>query len=705
MKSFLPVTVSVLSFGTLMFCTGKALATCPNAPQCPPTLIRTVKTWKLSPPSPDPSGIAYVPFDGVGHLLIADGEVDETLDSITLYEGANLFETSLSGKLLRTFTTATTAAYPNPAAYSNEPAGIAYNPADGHLFISDDDMRRVFEVEYGTNNVLHTFSTAAFGNRDPEGLAFKVGKLADPADDVLFILDGTNAEVYKVMRGPNGVFDGVSPAGDDRVTHFDTESLGIIDPEGIEFDTLNRLFIVGKPETRLAHVYTQGARIRMLDISAANAHKPAGLALGPGSLGLRDPTPKLKNIYISDRGINNESDPNENDGKVYEFSLPPLKKQPSDNLAPAVNAGADQFLYFSSDTPTTATLKGIVVDDGLPDPPGTVTYRWRKKSGPGTVTFSKPRAVRTSAAFSGKGTYELQLTANDGLASRSDTVQVVVYPQVSSPTARVYVSTVGNGRVPGCSAPLNFNDEDIIVYKPQQKCWSMYFDGSDVHLTRDSADIDAFEFTQGGKILLSLKSGHMLPIKDPDTGKTIEKLVDDSDIVAFTPTSLGPVTAGSYELYFDGSDVGLDTFEDDVDSIGFTRDGRLLISTTGDSSVAGVIGFRDEDLLAFTVDELGEETRGTWQLYFDGSAAGLHDGGNAEDVGDNMADPVNGRIYLTTLGTFSVPGIGGDGADIFICKPRSIGPVITACTYTLFFDGSAHGLDTSNEAIDGFFVR
>ena len=40
----------------------------------------------------------------------------------------------------------------------------------------------------------------------------------------------------------------------------------------------------------------------------------------------------------------------------------------------------------------------------------------------------------------------------------------------------------------------------------------------------------------------------------PDVG-----VVEGRDIVRFVPTSLGETTAGSFEMYFDGSDVNLDS--------------------------------------------------------------------------------------------------------------------------------------------------
>jgi VCBS repeat-containing protein len=90
------------------------------------------------------------------------------------------------------------------------------------------------------------------------------------------------------------------------------------------------------------------------------------------------------------------------------------------NVAPVVSAGPDQAIALPA---TTATLAGTASDDGVP---GALTTVWSKVSGPGTVTFANAAALSTTATFSVTGTYVLQLTANDGALSSSDTVSVVV---------------------------------------------------------------------------------------------------------------------------------------------------------------------------------------------------------------------------------------------------------------------------------------
>ncbi len=88
----------------------------------------------------------------------------------------------------------------------------------------------------------------------------------------------------------------------------------------------------------------------------------------------------------------------------------------------------------------------------------------------------------------------------------------------------------------------------------------------------------------------------------------------DEDLFAFTPTALGSTTAGSWAIYFDGSDVGLSTNDnEDVNAL-YVREGggnpTLFLSTLGNFSVTGASG-ANEDAFAFTPTTLGSTTAGT----------------------------------------------------------------------------------------------
>src|SRR3989338_7987107 len=144
------------------------------------TLIRTVDTSKWSPPSPDAAGITYNSLKNT--FLIADSEVDEMPN---YYQGVNIYELKPDGTWGNNF---------NTLSFSLEPTDITINPTNGHLFISDDNKRVIFEIGPGLDGLFgsaddtnRSFSTTAFGCEDPEGVVYGEGKL--------FISDGIGTKI------------------------------------------------------------------------------------------------------------------------------------------------------------------------------------------------------------------------------------------------------------------------------------------------------------------------------------------------------------------------------------------------------------------------------------------------------------------------------------------------------------------------------
>lgn len=105
------------------------------------------------------------------------------------------------------------------------------------------------------------------------------------------------------------------------------------------------------------------------------------------------------------------------------------------NQAPLVNAGPDQLITL----PACAPLTGTATDDGLPTG-STLTYRWIKVSGPGTITFTDVSALSTGACFSVGGVYVLRLTASDSGLAASDTIAITVNnaPHITSQPVTTY---------------------------------------------------------------------------------------------------------------------------------------------------------------------------------------------------------------------------------------------------------------------------
>ena len=111
------------------------------------------------------------------------------------------------------------------------------------------------------------------------------------------------------------------------------------------------------------------------------------------------------------------------------------------NTAPVVNAGADRTVTL----PSAVSLTATATDDGLPAPPAQLSRNWTKTSGPGTVTFSSPTAVSTTATFSAAGVYVLRLTVSDGLLSSWDEVRVTVSAAPANGLTARYYRDPGTG--------------------------------------------------------------------------------------------------------------------------------------------------------------------------------------------------------------------------------------------------------------------
>ncbi len=95
------------------------------------------------------------------------------------------------------------------------------------------------------------------------------------------------------------------------------------------------------------------------------------------------------------------------------------------NQPPTVDAGLDETIYLPINQ---VDLDGTVTDDGLPNPPATVTTTWSVVSGPGTVNIDDSSSVDTVARFSDVGEYVLVLTADDSNLSAFDEVTIIISP-------------------------------------------------------------------------------------------------------------------------------------------------------------------------------------------------------------------------------------------------------------------------------------
>lgn len=144
--------------------------------------------------------------------------------------------------------------------------------------------------------------------------------------------------------------------------------------------------------------------------------------------------------------------------------------------------------------------------------------------------------------------------------------------------------------------------------------YSWYVDGSDVGLSLSGEQIDAIEVLPDGRVLISPVG----TISVPGASGAGE------DLLALRPTSLGATTAGTWTVYFDGSDVALTGTGEKVDAAAVGPDGLIELSTSGAFAVPGLSGSADDGFACSPV-ATGPTTACNWWVspVFDGAPWGL----------------------------------------------------------------------------------
>ena len=240
------------------------------------------------------------------------------------------------------------------------------------------------------------------------------------------------------------------------------------------------------------------------------------------------------------------------------------------------------------------------------------------------------------------------------------------------------VSFFASASAAGSVGGLSFAPADIIKFEPGSG-WSMFFDGSDVGITKN---LSAFEIRTDGTVLLSLAA------KQSVSGVG---MVMPQDILRFTPTTTGNNTSGAFVMWVDGSTVGLSTTGEKIDALGLSEGAGLAISTSGALAVpkpgGGTLKAQDEDATAY------QTTSGTWSALLNLTPI---PGMAVEDVNGLWLHPTTGELYVTFAGAFNVAGVAGDAKDIVKLTPSGGAP--GGYTASLVYDGSAQGFP---QPIDG----
>lgn len=199
------------------------------------------------------------------------------------------------------------------------------------------------------------------------------------------------------------------------------------------------------------------------------------------------------------------------------------------NQAPIASAAPISQTIASG---TTANLSGTATDDGLPN--NQLTYTWAKVSGPGTVTFSTPNALDTTATFNQVGTYVIGFTVSDSLLSDSQNVSVLVStnekPVVTASPAEQTIAITQPANLCGTAT-----DDDLPIHQLTYAWAKVSGPGTVTFGTPNSLDTTA-AFSQTGTYVVSFKANDSLRDSIP-ANATITVATNQTPSVTASPVS------------------------------------------------------------------------------------------------------------------------------------------------------------------------
>ena len=197
---------------------------------------------------------------------------------------------------------------------------------------------------------------------------------------------------------------------------------------------------------------------------------------------------------------------------------------------------------------------------------------------------------------------------------------------------------------------VDYSVEDIlgaIDGDPGEDGWAKAFDGSDNGLT-PTHNISAFSFEETVSGLTPLEFDDIDTVLlsfAPNRVRVpgISGWVYGQDLIKFTETNINQIGPGEFEMFFDGSDVGLTTVDEKIDGVTWVTPetltqwagandveipvdcnaGVLFLTTQGAYRVPGADGKplrgKGSDVLLFCAFNTGANTAGLWYRVFKGS--------------------------------------------------------------------------------------
>ncbi len=274
----------------------------------------------------------------------------------------------------------------------------------------------------------------------------------------------------------------------------------------------------------------------------------------------------------------------------------------------------------------------------------------------GTGPWSVAAAINTTGW--GDALHTIRVRVRDAAGNWSATTSAQV-----NTSGALHFSTAGNTNPPGVTgAPADNSD----IYGWDGSAYSRVWDATGSGIP-GGANVDAYDEVDANHFYLSFS-----------TNTTISGLgtVQDEDVVYYDN--------GVWSVYFNGTAHGLTSNNHDIDAISIVGS-TLYFSTVGNSAPPGVGGTADDaDIYRWN----GSSYARVW----DATANGLPGAANV----DGLARVNGTHFYLSFGDNTTVPGLGTvQDEDVVFYNAGS---------WSVYFNGTSHGLTSNNLDVDAFDV-
>jgi len=326
------------------------------------------------------------------------------------------------------------------------------------------------------------------------------------------------------------------------------------------------------------------------------------------------------------------------------------------------------------------TVIAVSWNKWMPTPPtGTFTVTGPNGLVDGQFTWDNNTNTHTfwPLAYLTPGEYTVVVENNhDG--GDNQFVSVTFSFTVPAPPAatEVFVTAAG-GTVDG----IDYKKHDILRW--DDSGWLKWFDGAAAGLNnRHDIDAIAVPTDSTGEVYMTFAANRVqLP------GST--NWIMGQDVVYYD--------GANWSLYIDGSDMGLATVPEKIDSLEVLPNGApgceavVLLSTQGNGRVNGLGAIRGADILTMCLIQSGENTQFTWLGIIRGRDEGMPDNST---IALSMSAYDADALYFLTRNVFNVGGVSGGHSTVYGLD-----------TDTMTFSGphwraADHGLGQKTDGLD-----